>query len=118
MDGHDKIFHKTDEAQKYRANRGIDSSAFANPANFASRETKYDAGLHDLSASLLNPGLSIFDQIHNSDQGGKLNFKKEEIEGAHFSFLPLSKEEDQLMLYKLIQCAKRLRLMICHPAFA
>ena len=31
MQEHDKIFHKTDEAQKYRAARGIDSSAFANP---------------------------------------------------------------------------------------
>ena len=89
MQGHDDIFHKTAEAQKYRAARGIDSSAFANPANFVSREKKYDEGLHDLSASLLNPGLSIFDQIHNTDVGGKLNFKKEEIEGAHFSFLPL-----------------------------
>ncbi len=112
MQEHDKIFHKTDEAQKYRAARGIDSSAFANPANFVNREKKYDEGLHDLSASLLNPGLSIFDQIHNTDQGGKKNFKKEDIEGAHFSFLPLSKEDDQLMLYKLIQCAKRLRLML------
>jgi hypothetical protein len=104
---HDRIFHKTDEHDKYGARRGIDTSAFSNPANFVSREKKYAEGLHDLSASLLNPGLSIFDQIHNDDDGMKAN-----TEGAHFAFVPLSKEEDQLMLYKLIQYAKRLRLML------
>jgi hypothetical protein len=104
---HDRIFHKTDEKYKYGARRGIDTSAFQNPSNFASREKKYEEGLHDLSASLLNPGLSIFDQIHNSDDGLAAN-----SEGAHFVFLPLSKEEDQLMLYNLIQYAKRLRLML------
>lgn len=97
---HDDIFHKTAEYDKYLAKRGIDSSAFANPANFATREKKYDEGLHDLSASLLNPELSIFNQIHNTDAG------------AHFSFMPLSKEDDQLMLYRLIRCAKGLRLML------
>lgn len=106
---HDQSFHKTDERYKYRANRGIDSSAFANPTNFETRESKYAAGLHDLSASLLNPALPIFDQIHNSDRGGKINFRGEEIEGAHFSFVPLSKEEDQLVLYLLVGLAKKLK---------
>ena len=82
------------EKQKYHAQRGIDSSAFAVPANFASRETKYDAGLHDLSASLLNPQMSIFDQIHNTE------------EGAHFSFLPLSEMGDQEVMYHLVRLAK------------
>lgn len=109
MRQHDEIFHKTEEHLKYRAMRGINSSAFAKPSNFATREKKYEEGLHDLSASLLNPDLSIFDQIHNTDVGGKLNYQGKEIEGAHFSFLPLSMEEDQLVLYRLIQCAKACR---------
>jgi hypothetical protein len=87
-------YDRNAEKQKYHANRGIDSSAFAVPANFASRETKYEAGLHDLSASLVNPKLSIFDQIHNNE------------DGAHFSFLPLSMEEDQEVLYNLTRFAK------------
>ena len=82
------------EKQKYHAQRGIDSSAFANPASFATREAKYDAGLHDLSASLLNPKMSIWDQIHNSE------------EGAHFSFLPLSEMGDQEVMYNLVRLAK------------
>jgi len=94
---HDRAFHNSNEKDKYWAQRGIDSSYFADPANFAERNTKYELGLHDLSASLLNPKLSIFDQVHNSDVG------------AHFSFLPLSKEEDQLLLYKMVQCAKPLK---------
>jgi hypothetical protein len=94
LNAHDRVFHKTDEAGHYHANRGIDSSAFANPDNFATREKKYQAGLHDLSASLLNPKLSIFEQIHNTE------------DGAHFSFLPLSKEEDQGVLFSLTRCAK------------
>jgi hypothetical protein len=89
-----KAFNNLKEIQKYHAQRGIDSSAFANPANFASRETKYDAGLHDLSASILNPKLSIFDQVHNNE------------EGAHYSFLPLSMEEDQEVIYNLTRIAK------------
>lgn len=94
---HDYIFHKTDEHNYYGARRGIDSSAFANPLNFANREKKYAEGLHDLSASLLNPDLSIFSQIHNNDWD------------AHFSFLPLSKEEDQMMLFNLTRIAKALK---------
>lgn len=94
---HDRIFHKTDEHYKYGAKRGVDSSAFEDPTNFASREKKYEQGLHDLSASLLNPDLSIFSQIHNHEWD------------AHFSFLPLSKEEDQLVLFNLTRIAKALR---------
>jgi hypothetical protein len=94
---HDRTFHLSDEGDKYWARRGVDSSHFANPNHFATRSLKYANGLHDLSASLVNPKLSIFDQIHNNDIG------------AHFSFLPLSKEEDQFLLFKIIQCAKPLK---------
>ncbi len=99
---HDRIFHKTDEHNYYGAKRGIDSSAFANPLNFVDREKKYEEGLHDLSASLLSPKetMSIFDQIHNNDWD------------AHFSFLPLSKEDDQYVLYNLTRLAKELRLAL------
>ena len=108
----DRIFHQTEEHDKYLARRGIDSSAFANPANFATHAKKYQEGLHDLSASLLNPKLSIFQQIHNKEEGGKKNFEKKTIEGAHLSFLPLSKEEDQQMLHNLDLMAKQLREMV------
>lgn len=85
------------ERDNYWARRGIDSSPFADPANFISRGKKYEEGLHDLSASLLNPRLSIFKQVHNTEQG------------AHFSLLPLSPEEDQQLLYDLTALAKALR---------
>jgi hypothetical protein len=91
---HHQIFNETDVAKSYRADRGIDSSAFAVPGNFTSRERKYEMGLHDLSASLLNHSYSIFDQVHN-----KAN-------GAHYSLLPLSNEADQEVIYKLTQYAK------------
>jgi hypothetical protein len=94
---HDTVFHKSDESRHYHANRGIDSSAFAKPENFATREKKYESGLHDLSASLVNPKLSIFDQIHNNE------------EGTYFSFLPLSKEDDQAVLFCLIRAGKLLK---------
>jgi len=94
---HNDAFRDGVEHQKYFALRGIDSSAFANPASFLSRETKYDEGLHDLSASLVNPDISLFKQIHNNE------------EGANFSFLPLSEEEDQEILYDLGRCAKALK---------
>lgn len=82
------------ERAQYWAYRGIDSSPFADPANFTSRAKKYEEGLHDMSASLLNPRISILKQIHNNEQG------------AHFSFLPLSEEEDQRMLFDLTRFAK------------
>lgn len=78
----------------YWANRALDSSAFAIPANFATTESKYDWGLHDLSASLLNRNLSIFDQIHNTE------------DGAHFSFMALAQPEDQRIIYTLTRMAK------------
>ncbi|MGR9108233.1 MAG: hypothetical protein ACU843_15035 [Gammaproteobacteria bacterium] len=81
----------------YWANRALDSEVFANPDNFATRESKYDWGLHDLSASLLNHNLSIFEQIHNTEQG------------AHFSFMPLAEPEDQRTIYTLIQMAKTMK---------
>lgn len=85
------------ERAQYWAYRGIDSSPFADPANFTSRAKKYEEGLHDLSASLLNPRISILKQIHNNEQG------------AHFSFLPLSEEEDQRMLFDLTRFAKEFK---------
>lgn len=81
----------------YWGNRALESSAFANPYNFATLARKYDWGLHDLSASLLNSNVSIFDQIHNTG------------EGAHFSFMPLAQPEDQQVIYALIRMAKAMR---------
>ncbi|WP_156132279.1 hypothetical protein [Paraburkholderia terrae] len=81
----------------YWADRGIDSKSFADPANFVNREAKYDAGLHDLSASLLNGELTIFEQVHNNENH------------AHFSFVPLSEPEDQRMMFTLIRFAKTMR---------
>jgi hypothetical protein len=49
----------------YWANRALASAAFAKPENFGTREMKYDWGLHDLSASLMNRD----EQIHNTEQG-------------------------------------------------
>jgi hypothetical protein len=92
------------EAQNYHAKRGIDSSALAVPSNFASREKKYEEGLHDLSASLLNHNTPIADQVHNSG------------EGAHFSFLPLSEEEDQEVIFTLGRYAKdRITFPLLYP---
>jgi hypothetical protein len=97
---HDARFRGAVESQKYHSQRGIDSSNFAVPENFKSREAKYAAGLHDLSASLLNPKVSIFNQIHSDGKN------------AHFSFVPLCEEEDQELIFNLTQCAKQLRLML------
>jgi hypothetical protein len=95
-----KEFKVGEQKTGHRALRGIDGSAFANPANFGTSDKKYEAGLHDLSASLLNPALPIIDQIHNNEKD------------SHFAFLPLSKEADQEMLFQLIRMEKRLRLML------
>jgi hypothetical protein len=78
--------------------RGIDTSAFANPANFQSRKLKYEHGLHDLSVKVLIPGEDIKGQSHHS---GSAN--------PHFCFLPLSKPQDQYVIFKLIQYASVLR---------
>ena len=97
---HNTNFRGPVESQKYFATRGIDSSKFANPDNFKTREAKYAEGLHDLSGSLLNPKISIFDQIHNNE------------EGAHFSFVALSEEEDQEAIFTLGQIAKQLKFIL------
>ena len=97
---HDARFRGPVESLKYQAQRGIDSSKFADPENFKTRDTKYAAGLHDLSASLLNPGVSIFNQIHH--HGNK----------THFAFLPLCEQEDQELVFNLTQCAKELNLTL------
>ena len=92
------------EAQKYHAKRGIDSSPFAVPSNFATREKKYEEGLHDLSASILNHNNPILDQVHNSGHG------------AHYSFLPLSEEEDQEVIFTLTRYAKtRIPFPLLYP---
>lgn len=86
--------------------RGISASAFMTPANFTTREKKYQLGLHDTSVKLLIPGggllnpgnLSFKDQSHN--QAAKK---------AYFCFLPISMPEDQYVIYKLIRYAKALK---------
>ena len=83
--------------------RGLDTSAFADPTNFATREQKYKLGLHDLSVKLLIPGNitethGVKEQSHHQEQAS-----------PHFCFLPISKPADQYVIYKLIQYAKELR---------
>lgn len=92
---HSNIFHNTEESQFYHAKRGIDSSDFAVPAYFATREMKYQMGLHDLSASLLNHKFEIWKQVHHKWDNG-----------AHYSFMPLSQEADQEVLHTLGTHAK------------
>jgi hypothetical protein len=99
----DKIEHKAG-VRDYWAYRGIDSSPFENPENFVSRDAKYKAGVHDQSASLLNHIHPIF--AADFDKGGQVHSKSD---GAHFSFLPISTEEDQELLYNLVRCAKYLK---------
>ena len=41
-------FKVSGQSTGHRALRGIDGSAFANPANFATSDKKYEEGLHDL----------------------------------------------------------------------
>jgi hypothetical protein len=82
----------------YIAKRGINSSAFSDPANFATRKVKYEQGLHDLSVKLVLPGRDIRGQSHHRGE-----------KNPHFSFAPLSKPEDQAVIYKLIRCAKALK---------
>jgi hypothetical protein len=103
-----------------KPNRGIDSSAFAVPANFSSRAEKYKLGLHDISVKMLIPGSGWYTEariaqpqsVGNPDNKG---FKAQshhsgtrETDKPHFSFLPVSKPEDQYVIYKLIQCAKKI----------
>lgn len=100
---HNKDFHDAnDRTRLYHAQRGIDSSSFAIPSNFASRLNKYQAGLHDLSASLVNKGIGLFDQVHNKE------------DGAIFAFLPLPEMADQAVLYKLTRAAKLLKTHAPH----
>jgi hypothetical protein len=92
-------FNESPDLKKfYDPRRGMDSTAFADPANFATRLAKYSAGLHDISASLLNPEVPIFDQVHHKTD-----------QGAFFAFVPLPHEEDQALLYHLIRAAKALK---------
>lgn len=97
-------FDNPEEKKHYGADRGIDGSAFAVPENFASREAKYKAGTHDLSASLFNHNFVMFDKVGG---GRKQNHHTED--GAHFVFLPLSKEDDQEVIFNLVRAAKALR---------
>ncbi len=100
--------------------RGIDTAPFANPKNFQTREEKYKHGLHDLSVKLLIPGGQWYDQAkiqkpQNVGNPENLGFKAQshhsgtpEGEKPHFCFLPISKPEDQYVIYKLVQYAKAL----------
>ena len=96
-DQYHREYHTGTEHQKYWQDRGIDSAAFANPANFTSREAKYAHGLHDLSASLINPEKPINLQLFSAGDGVLL------------AFSPLSKEEDQQVVWKLTGLAKVLQ---------
>lgn len=78
--------------------RGIDTSAYANPDHFVSRKAKYDAGLHDLSVKLVVKGQDLKANCHHQAEAT-----------PHFCFLSLSKGEDQFVLYKLMRYAKALR---------
>jgi hypothetical protein len=92
-------FNESPDLRKfYDPRRGMDSTAFSAPANFATRLAKYSAGLHDISASLLNPDVPIFDQVHHKTDPG-----------AFFAFVPLPHEADQALLYQLIRAAKALK---------
>jgi hypothetical protein len=82
---------------KYWQDRGIDSTEFAKPANFVSRDAKYTKGLHDLSASLVKPNKPLNLQLFYSGDGQNL------------AFVPLSKEEDQQVIWKLTVLAKGLQ---------
>lgn len=97
---HYAAFHEEAESQKYWQNRGLDSAAFADPANFISREVKYAHGLHDLSASLVNPRKPLNLQLFSSG------------DGVHLAFAPLSKEEDQQVIWRLAGLAKRLQAQL------
>jgi hypothetical protein len=95
---------KNPEPAKVYANpyRGLDTTPFANPANFASREDKYRLGLHDLSVKLFISGADV------ATYGVKEQSHHQEQANPHFCFLPLSKPEDQYVIFKLIQYAKEL----------
>lgn len=60
----DKLFHAERDKSHYWHQRGIDDSAYAVADNFLSREKKYAMGLHDLSASLLDPTKSVNLQLY------------------------------------------------------
>jgi hypothetical protein len=85
-----------------KPNRGLNTSAFANPDNFASRQQKYQLGLHDLSVKLLIPGDNI------STHGVKEQSHHQKEQKPQFCFLPLSQPEDQYVIFKLIEYAKAL----------
>jgi hypothetical protein len=80
----------------YHAKRGIDTSAFANPANFATRLDKYKAGVHDLSVSLLK----------RKEEGLLTQVFHKKEKGTHWTFVALSQEADQEVLFNLIRLAK------------
>ncbi len=79
---------------KFASYSGLDATPYRDPANFATRDARITAGLYDVSVSLLDARFSLLDQSHVSDTG------------AHYSFMPLSKPEDQALLYDLIRAAK------------
>ena len=97
---HDDEFKKL----TFKAKRGIDAKAFMEPQNFQTRAAKYELGLHDLSVKLLVKDSDIKAQSHHAAQPA-----------PHFCFVPLSKGEDQEVIFKLGLYAKVLRNVL--PAF-
>ncbi len=104
-----------------KPSRGIDTKAFADPANFKNRAEKYKLGLHDISVKLLIPGGRWYDEAkiakpQNVGNPANLGFKAQSHHSAtaspHFCFLPVSKPEDQYVIYKLVLYAKALRTTI------
>lgn len=92
-----KVGEKVAPLPYARPNRGIDTSAFANPDNFKSRADKYRLGLHDVSVCLLIPNNDVRAQSHHPEEKNPL-----------FCFLPISSDKDQFVIYKLARYAKRI----------
>ena len=72
---------------------------FLSPKNFKS--SKYKLGLHDLSASLLNPNRKISDkQTYN-------NLKNSDSHGLKAVFMPLPRQEDLELFHMLNSVSKK-----------
>ncbi len=106
---------------KYAANQTKDSSgtkewegwpqdvsgkaviARTNPLNFAPGPSqKYSLGLHDLSASLLDPHRNISEQLYHA-------LNREDKDGSYAIFMPLPIEGDLQLFDRLNRMAKRIR---------
>ena len=77
--------------------------ARTNPLNFAPEANKkYSIGLHDLSASLLDPAKAISGQLYHA-------LDKELHDGDYAIFMPLPLEEDLQLFDSINQYAKKYR---------